>query len=449
MKYFTIKARIMLLCTLLAAATALLALGVMMYNEEKVVDGYFRDSLAATAQLAKDEVRIEDGKLKVDRNLDDLPTVRVVLYTEDGDLLFGRQSFELPFAADEIREIHNESGAHWIVQDTKMILEDASALWLRCYIPVDAMDSVQGVRGEVLLVMLPALILLAELGGWLIARRAFWPIKKIIRTAEGIAGGADLKKRIALKGAKDEIYQTAECFDAMLDRLEAAFERERRFTADASHELRTPVAAIMAQSEYALSDDANDQDRREALLTIRQTGGRMAELISGLLSLSRLEAKQALEEREEFDLGAAAEVAADMLRERAQQRGISIETARCEPAVLCGDQTMVTQAVLNLVENAVRYGSEGGQVRIGTAQSGGECRLWVEDDGPGIAPEDQKRIFDRFYQIDASRSSQGFGLGLSLVKRIAQLHGGRVELSSVPGRGSRFELIFPKEDAHA
>ena len=449
MKYFTIKARIMLLCTLLAVASALIALGVMLYNEERVVNSYFRDSLAATAQLARDEVRIRDGELEIDRNLDDLPNVRVALYSAEGDLVYGQQRFELPFLEGEMREVKNTAGLRWAVQDTKMILEDGSSLWLRCYISADTVESMQGVRREVLLALLPALLLITELGGWLIARRAFRPITKIIRTAEGIAGGADLKKRIALKGARDEIYQTAECFDAMLDRLDAAFVREQRFTSDASHELRTPVAAILAQSEFALSGEASEQDRIEALEQIRRTGGRMADLIQSLLSLSRLDARQAPTEMEEIDLGAVAEIAADLLHERAQQRGIAIDVQDCGNALVRGDQTMITQAAINLVENAVNHGRENGRVRIETVCSGGECRLRVVDDGPGVSPEEQARIFDRFYQADASRSNCGFGLGLPLVKRIAEIHGGRIELTSAPGEGSCFELVLPKEVMHA
>ena len=446
MKHLTIKARIMLLCVLLTFAVSALALGVMLHNEHRVAEGYFRNSLASTAQLARDELRIENGRLEIDRNLDDLPNVRVALYTADGDLIYGQQRFELPFLEGEMRQAESASGIRWAVQDTRMTLEDGRWLWLRCYMSSEAVSSMQGSRREVLLILFPALILLAGLGGWLIARRAFRPITQIIRTAEGIADGADLKKRIALTGAHDEIYRTAQGFDAMLDRLEAAFERERRFTSDASHELRTPVTAIMTQSEFALSDAADEEDRIEALREIHARSRNMARLIQSLLTLSRLDAKQQLDEVEAVDLCLLAEVAAESLQERADAKGMTIDAdVSCGEALVRGDQTMLSQAVFNLAENAVHYGKPGGHIGIEVEAAGAQCRLRVRDDGPGIAPEDQARIFDRFYQGNAARSGSGFGLGLSLVKRIAELHGGTVMLASVPGQGCCFEIVLKRE----
>ena len=446
MRHLTIKARIMLLCTLLSVAVTALALGVTLHSERRVAERYFRDTLASTTQLAQNELHMEAGELEIDRNLDDLPNVRVALYTLDGDLIYGQQRFELPFMEGEMREVQDARAAQWMTQDTRLTLEDGSELWLRCYMDAEVVDSLLGSRKAVLLALLPALLILAETGGWLIAKRAFQPITRIIRTAEGIAGGADLKKRIGLTGAKDEIYQTAQGFDAMLDRLEAAFERERRFTSDASHELRTPVTAIMAQSEFALSEGASEADRMEALAEIRHRSAQMSQLIQSLLSLSRLDARRSPEEMELVDLSLLAELAGESLQEKAAEKGMVIEAYPCENAFVRGDQTMLMLALMNLIENALRYGGTGGHIAIETVRDGENCRLRVRDDGPGIAPEHQARIFDRFYQADAARSGGGFGLGLSLVKRIAELHGGRVTLESLPGAGSCFEIILSAED---
>ncbi len=442
MKHLTIKARITLLCTLLTAAVAALALGVMIHNEQRVTYGYFRDTLASTAQLAQDEVRCENGRLEIDRNLDDLPNVRISLYNLDGDLLYGQRRVDAAFQPGEVRELRGEDGVRWMTQDSLMQVDGYGKIYLRCSMSGDALLSVRGIRRELMLVLLPALILLAGLGGWLIARRAFAPLARINRTAEGIADGSDLKKRIALRGARDEIYRTAEVFDDMLDRLDAAFDRERRFTSDASHELRTPVAAIMAQSEFALSEAANEADRQAALREIQRRSSHMAALIQRLLALSRLDARQGLEQREMVDLSLLAEITAEALAESAAQKQMSITAEVCGDALVLGDETMLTQAVLNLAENAVRYGKAGGGVLIEVAKAGGECLLRVMDDGPGIAPEHQKRIFDRFYQASPDRSDRGFGLGLSLVKRIVELHGGRLDLQSTPGQGSCFEIAL-------
>lgn len=442
LRHLTIKARITLLCTLLAAAVAALALAVVLYNEQRVTDGYFRDTLASTAQLAQDEVECKNGRLEIDRNLDDLPNVRVSLYNLDGDLLYGQRRVDAAFVLGEVRELRGTDGVQWMTQDSLMQVDGYGEIYLRCCMSGDALLSVQGIRRELLMVLFPVLILLAGLGGWLIARRAFAPLVRINRTAEGIADGSDLKKRIALQGARDEIYRTAEVFDDMLDRLDAAFERERRFTSDASHELRTPVAAIMAQSEFALSDAADEADRQEALREIQRRSSHMTALIQRLLALSRLDARQGLETNERIDMSLLAEVAAEALAESAARKQMTITAEVCCHAEVLGDETMLTQAVLNLAENAVRYGNFGGRVCIEVKRAGEECLLRVIDNGPGIAPEHQRKIFDRFYQASPDRSDRGFGLGLSLVKRIVELHGGRLSLESAPGQGSCFEIAI-------
>lgn len=443
MKKLSIKARIALMCTLLAAMVSALAIFVVLHNEQRVIDSYFSDTLSATVQLARDDIRSENGELEIDRNLDDLPSVRVAIFTLDGDLIYGQQRFEIPFQEGVVRERQGASGVQWILLDTRMQFPDAQDVWLRCYMPSDALQSVRGVRREVLLVLFPVLILLAAMGGWLIARRALRPLKRMIRTAESIADGADLKKRIALNGAQDEIYQAARVFDDMLERLDEAFERERRFTADASHELRTPIAAIMSQSDFALSPAAGDNDRLEALEEIKTQGGRISELIQRLLVLARLDARQKLEKPEPVDLAMLAEITAETIETAAVERNMQVKLSAGGQVLAAGDQTMLIQAVLNLAENAVRYGRKGGNVCISAACEGNVCSLSVGDDGPGIPQDKQKLIFDRFYQADASRSGQGFGLGLSLVKRIVQLHGGSIEINSAQERGSCFKLILP------
>lgn len=443
MKKLSIKAKIVLMCTLLAAVTASLAIAVVIYNEQRVITSYFSDSLISTAQLAQDDIRSENGKLEIDRNLDDLPNVRVAIFNLDGDLIYGQQRFEMDFQESTIRSIRDSSGVQWVLRDTRMEFADARPIWLRCYMAGDALESMRGVRREALLSLFPVLILLAALGGWFIARRALDPLARIIHTAEDIADGADLKKRIGLKGARDEIYQTAKVFDDMLARLQEAFERERRFTADASHELRTPMAAIMAQCDYALSPAANANDRVAALAEISKQGARASALIQRLLTLARLDARQKLEDLESVDLSLLAEITADSICERARERGMQVQIAAPEATVVQGDQTMLIQAILNLVENAVNHGRGGGLVRIETIHAGDACKISVYNDGEAIPADQQKRIFDRFYQVNAARSSGGFGLGLSLVARIVQLHGGHVDLYSAPGEGCRFTITLP------
>ena len=445
MKRLSIKARVTIWYTLLVALIALLAAGVLLLSTRRRMHNSYYETLTGTAQLALDDIRMEDGELDIDRDLDELPSVRVALFTTDGELIYGRVRFDLPFAEGEMRSATERSGEEWYVLDTRMEFDGAESIWLRCYISADAAANLSAIGMELAALILPALVILAGVGGYFIARRAFRPVTRIARTAESIIDGADLKKRIALEGARDELYRLAKVFDDMLDRLERSFERERRFTSDASHELRTPVAAILAQADFALSDLATPEDRMEALRDIRLRAGQMSTLIGRLLALTRMDAGQMRVELETIDLCDLAEVVAAQIEDGAAERNMTVLRALDGPVWAKCDQTMLTQALLNLAENAVKYGREGGYVRVGVHAQGGEARLVVEDDGPGIAPEAMPHIFERFYQGDSSRQAGGAGLGLSLVRLIARLHGGRVEAESAPGKGSRFVIVLPLE----
>ena len=352
MKRLSIKARVTFWYTLLVALIALLAAGALFWSAQRMMDNYYEEALVGTTQLALNDVRMEDGQLEIDRNLDDLPSVRVSLYTQAGDLIYGKWRFDLPFEENAIRPATERSGERWYVLDTRMSFPDAEDIWLRCYISADAAANLSDMSATLLMALLPALVVVAGVGGYFIARRAFRPVTRIARTAESIIDGKDLQKRIGLQGARDELYRLSKVFDDMLDRLEHSFERERRFTSDASHELRTPVAAILAQADFALSDIANEEDRAEALRDIRLRAGQMSTLIGRLLALTRMDAGQTRMELDRVDLADIAEVVAMQVEEGAAARGMTVECALDGPVWAMCDQTMLTQALLNLAERA-------------------------------------------------------------------------------------------------
>lgn len=444
MRRLSITARVALLCTLITAAIAALAIMALAIGEQRMLREYYMETLASAAQLAHDDVVWDGGRIEIDRNLDEMPNVIAAVYTADGDLVYGRTEFDAPFI-EGARRI-GDGDDEWYVHDMPVESETGRRVWLRLYMSSGAAGSLSGVWQKLMLVIFPVLTALAGIGGWAVARRAFRPVARIAVTAAGIADGEDLKKRIGLEGAHDELYRLAQIFDGMLERLDSAFERERRFTSDVSHELRTPVAAILAQSEFALSDAADDTDRREALREIYRRAGGMRELTRKLLTLSRMEARQLIPQFEVTDIALIADMASECFRDAAEERRVAIEVDASGPVEVRGDQTMLTQAVMNLVENAVRYGREGGYVKVRAEDLGDSARVSVADDGCGMTPEQAQRIFDRFYQADPSRHGEGAGLGLSLALRIARLHSGRIDVESEPGKGSRFTLTLPKGD---
>ena len=250
------------------------------------------------------------------------------------------------------------------------------------------------------------------------------------------------KRRIETEESDDELGRLARVFNRMLDRLERSFEAERRFTADASHELRTPTAVILAQTEYSLERDRSPGEYREALRTVQKQGRRMSTLIDDMLDYTRLEQSPERYPFAVLDLSRLTQEAAEEFA-MLGVRGIAIHT-EVEPDVyVSGSAMLLSRLLRNLLSNAVRYGKENGCVQIGLRSAEGKAILSVRDDGIGVAPEERERIFERFYRSDSSRSVQGTGLGLPMVRRIAQLHGGTVELESEVGRGSTFRVVFP------
>ena len=288
-----------------------------------------------------------------------------------------------------------------------------------------------------------ALTLIAIAGGVLIARRALKPLRAMALTAAQISGGDDLKKRMP-DGGSDELAQLAGAFNGMMQRLDDAFEAERQFASDASHELRTPMAVIMAQCEDALSGEKTGADYREALSVIHRQGRRMNRMISGMLELVRMEHKTDRYAREPFNLSALTEsVCEDMAL--ICEKNIAL-TTDVEPDIsITGDQTLITRLLGNLIGNAYRYGRENGHIIVTLHRAGSAIELTVSDDGIGIAPDQQKKIFRRLYQGASERSGDGAGLGLAMARQIARLHGGELTVVSEEGKGSAFTARFPMQ----
>ena len=276
---------------------------------------------------------------------------------------------------------------------------------------------------------------------YLLAKRAIRPIADITRTAEAISAG-DLSKRIAEPSARDEVQELAITFNTMLDRLQESFQRERQFTSDASHELRTPVAVISACAEE-LAGEPLSGDGRETLEAVQKESQRMNKIISQLLVLTRgYEGRYRLE-KERLPLREAVGSVLEELAEPATAQGISLFNQVPAEIEVWADQSLLTQLLINLVGNAVRYGTKGGWVIIRASQEREDCVLTVSDNGIGMSPEELEHIFERFYRADKARDRSGSGLGLSIAQWIVHLHGGEITAQSQPGKGSQFTVELP------
>jgi heavy metal sensor kinase len=285
---------------------------------------------------------------------------------------------------------------------------------------------------------------LGGLGGYALAQYSLGPLARMAERARRITA-EQLHERLPPEDSGTELNQLREAFNDTLARLERSFAHLRRFTADASHELRTPLTALRSVGEVGLRGSRSAEDYREVIGTMLEEADRLSRLADDLLLLARAETGQAQLRFEPVDLSALAEEVSERLSVLAEERRQTLETRVDGPVIVSGDRPTLRQALLNLVDNAIKYSPEATRVlvRVGSDSDG----AWVEvmDEGPGIPPEDRDRIFERFYRIDASRSRGmgGTGLGLSLVKGIAEAHAGHVELETEKGRGSVFRIVLP------
>ncbi|MEO7000361.1 MAG: ATP-binding protein [Ktedonobacterales bacterium] len=319
-----------------------------------------------------------------------------------------------------------------------------------------------------LLVAGPITLLVAAVGGYWLASRAMRPVRLITRAAQEI-GATDLSRRLRLK-QRDELGELASTFDTMLDRLEAAFARQRQFTADASHELRTPLTIVNLEVSHALAAPRTTDEYAQALITIQAENLAMSRLVDDLLTLARADAgvpHRGGATVEPLDLSDLALEAVERMAPLAQQRGVTLLAGDLPETPIMGECALLTRALVNLVENGVKYTAGVGTlvtVAVGS-QRDAQGQLWasatISDDGPGIDAAHIPHLFDRFYRADAARTRDtgqpivcevdeamevkgGSGLGLAIAQWAAEAHGGRIEICSTAGNGSTFTLLLPQ-----
>jgi heavy metal sensor kinase len=290
----------------------------------------------------------------------------------------------------------------------------------------------------------PLVLLLAVGGGIFLAGRALDPIDQITRTAEAISAD-NLSRRLGLRQANDEVGRLAATFDHMLDRIDRAFERQRQFTSDASHELRTPLAMLVSRAGMALERKRSQSEYEDVLRAVRDEGLHMGRIVNDLLLLARADAGNALGVTESLDLAELLESVAEAMRPIADQSSVALHVVAEAGVTIVGDQTRLTQLLVNLVDNALAHTPPGGTVELHTGHAAGAAVLEVSDTGSGIAPEDLPHVFQRFYRAvgERRRNHGGAGLGLALCQSIARAHGGKIDLHSEVNRGTRATVRLP------
>ncbi|MCI8966049.1 MAG: HAMP domain-containing histidine kinase [Lachnospiraceae bacterium] len=444
MKGLSVKLRIAVWLTLLAGLLASLLLVfllsisrlVSMRTAMNQLSGIVRENLTQTSMV---NGRLELGdEFRFYQN-----GVSTLIYSKNKALLAGQLPISFT-AAEEFRngltrEVSTGTGKY-LVLDLWVPVGWENGVWLRGMI--EAPDNRRLTRNllKVAMVIMPAFMASAALGSYWIVRKAFRPLDSITATAASINEAHDLSRRIGLPPGQDEFSRLAGTFDQLFQRLELSFESEKQFTADASHELRTPVSVIKGACEYAEKYDETLEERQETIAMIHRQADRMSELIAQLLSMTRLEQGTELARLERVNLN---ELLRSLSEELPYESHRLILELQKEISVMA-DPSLLSRLVRNLVENAFKYGVTDGCVWVSACQSGSEVLLQVRDNGIGISADQQDRIWQRFYRVDAARGSEGgAGLGLAIVRQIARAHGGYMTLESIPGKGSTFTLHLP------
>jgi heavy metal sensor kinase len=334
---------------------------------------------------------------------------------------------------------------NWRIYSQPILDSKGQAIgWVQAAQALDSVnETVRGLRDQLLL-GIPLLIIFAGLGGYFLAGRALRPIDQITKTAQGITA-QDLSKRIDYHGSMDELGRLAQTFDQMLARLQSSFERERRFTSDTAHELRTPLTVLKGQIDVTLSRARSTSEYENKLRELSTHVDRLIRLSNALLFLSRSDQNQLVFEPVSVNLRDLLEVLVEQFRLLAQEKSLKLTAMIPDSLTVYGDGDHLIRLFINILENALKYTPPDGQITITTLEGPAYTVITIHNTGPGISREHLPHLFERFYRVDADRSSRtgGSGLGLAIAHEIVNRHGGKIEAQSSPGQGVTISVRLP------
>jgi signal transduction histidine kinase len=404
------------------------------------------EDIARDAAIVAEEVELEEDIVVLDLDDDEEESltgnILYTIYSIDRQWIAGRDSAWINdiIASDDIQK-HRYNGENWLVYDKKAYDDSKWIGWVRVLLPLDTVEATLEQLVFAAMAGAPICLLLAVIGGLFIAGRALGPVHDITQTAEQMGAG-ELSIRIPYTGTNDEVGKLGKAFNEMANNLEAAFAREKQFTTDASHEMRTPLAVIISYAEDALKRGDIDS-YTAAMAIILDKSKQMQTMLGQLLSLARGYEQKELLHIEQLELTAVIEDITDGMREQAQSRNMEIKLKLQPELMIAADLLTITRMLMNLLDNAIKYGKDGGQIEICTSIEAQNLAITIYNDGEGIAEADRPHIFERFYRGDKSRTgSTGVGLGLSFVQMAVQLHGGSISIEDTDS-GCCFKILLP------
>ena len=459
MKNSSIRKRVTLYYSIVLVWITLLVFSVFLMTASRQVNTVSKDTVMKAVQSSFENVDYENEVLEIDNDFDSYHKgVILLVYSEDGQLIKGSAPGGFPtytpLSTATYQEI--EDGREtWLVYDLFNSYENGQGIWVRGIYDMDStLRTLNAVKGFMYIV-LPIMLLCAILAGRRITRKAFEPVAEITRAADSINNGMDLSKRLPQGEAKDELYSLTETLNRMIERLENAFQAEKEFSSDVSHELKTPISVILTECEYTLEENRTNDEYRESIETIQQQCRRTMSLIQQLLQLSRTINTDRIIDKEQINFSLLCESISEELSFMAEEKGVRLLTSIEKDIEIFADETLMMRLIINLITNGIKYRREDEDSFVRLTLTSGESEILIkaEDNGIGISKEDCSHIFNRFYKVDKSRteSSAGgdtsFGLGLSMVKWIAEAHQGKASVKSTVGKGSVFTVSLPKKQS--
>ncbi len=451
-KRSSIKTKITLWYTSMVIVIVLCFLGAMIYISSIVVKNSVYNRLKTTVEKINQNIEFENNELLIDSNLDVITDdIFIAIYDKDLNFIYGNTNIDLSVSKNSLGNNklkiikQKNSNSKWYVYDVKKKFAGNGEILVRGITPFSNLEKNIELIILIFVVIFPFLIIVSILSGKFITRKSFSPIEKIVEIVNKISKGDDLSQRINLHNEEKEIYDLADTFDKMFDRLQNSFDRETQFTSDVAHELRTPLSAIRMQSEYGLKYLDLNEETKEILENINSESKKMSNLISELLTLSRMDKGKYKLHVENINLNEIVQLAIEIKSSSAKNKDIKIFYDENNDIFIDADENMIMRVFINLISNAITYGKENGTVTVSLTEENDKIKCEIIDDGIGISKEHIDKIWNRFYQVDASRSGTNSGLGLSIVKWIIEAHRGTITVNSKLGKGTNFTFYLLKK----
>ena len=453
MNKVSLKIKITLWYLLIVSVVSIAILSGMMAISRNIIVNDIKDSVLSSVSNLETkimEIPFDASEYSL-RDRNEIPLhilygkgTQTAVYDSNKKLAFGSAPYGieniLSFKENMLR-IESHNGKEYYVYDKQVQITDTDYLWIKSIACISDRVAFLNLAFQNNFIIAICFILIAVLGGYLIINKALTPVSKITETANNIINTNNFSERINIDSGNDEIHILANTVDKMLDKIESSFAKERQFTSDASHELRTPISVILSECEYAEECITNPDEYKETITSIKNQTQKMSNLVSELLAISRMDNEKITINKEETNISELLDIVCDE-QITTHNPNIKLEKHIDENIIEVVDQLLITRLFVNIISNAYQYSEDNTTISVYLYKKNDQTIFAVKDQGIGIEQENLDKIWNRFYQVDGSRSKNTSGLGLSMVKWIADKHKITINVESKINEGSNFIFKF-------